>query len=144
MLLTFFSSSHFFHLYSVLFLAENVSVSYDHRLVVGDKSTPDHHQQNHRRRKQHIGHHPQRQQDYHHHHHHHHHHQTTTTTTTTDKVSVRWAAGKRSTNRLPNKGQTLPPLQHSGVLGLRMGPYVPIPQFLTLGTQEECLLRFLT
>ena len=43
---------------------------------------------------------------------------------------VRWATGKRLTNRLPKLSLiTLSPPMNSGILGLRMGPYVPTPKF---------------
>ena len=46
------------------------------------------------------------------------------------KALVRWATGKRLTNRLPKLGLiTLSPPLNSGILGLRMGPYVPTPRF---------------
>ena len=49
----------------------------------------------------------------------------------TVKALVRWATGKRLTNRLPKLSLiTLPPL-NNGILGLRMGPYVPSPKFFT-------------
>ena len=42
------------------------------------------------------------------------------------KALVRWATGKRLTNRLPKLSLiTLSPPLNSGILGLRMGPYVP-------------------
>ena len=44
------------------------------------------------------------------------------------KALVRWATGKRLTNRLPYTVTLSPPL-NSGILGLRMGPYVPTPRF---------------
>ena len=48
------------------------------------------------------------------------------------KALVRWATGKRSTNRLPKLSLiTLSPPLNSGILGLRMGPYVPTPKFFT-------------
>ena len=49
------------------------------------------------------------------------------------KSLVRWAAGKRLTNRLPKLSLiTLSPALNSGILGLRMGPYVPTPKFFTI------------
>ena len=46
------------------------------------------------------------------------------------KALVRWATGKRLTNRLPKLSlTTLSPPLNSGILGLRMGPYVPTPKF---------------
>ena len=49
------------------------------------------------------------------------------------KALVRWATGKRLTNRLPKLSLiTLPPALNSGILGLRMGPYVPTPKFFTI------------
>ena len=46
---------------------------------------------------------------------------------------IRWATGRRLTNRLPKLGlTTLSPPLNSGILGLRMGPYVPIPKFFTI------------
>ena len=46
------------------------------------------------------------------------------------KALVRWATGKRLTNRLPKLSLiTLSPPLNSGILGLRMGPYVPTPKF---------------
>ena len=43
---------------------------------------------------------------------------------------VRWATGKRLTNRLPKLSLiTLSPPLNRGILGLRMGPYVPTPRF---------------
>ena len=43
---------------------------------------------------------------------------------------VRWATGKRLTNRLPKLSLvTLSPSLNSGILGLRMGLYVPTPKF---------------
>ena len=42
------------------------------------------------------------------------------------KALVRWATGKSLTNRLPKLSLvTLSPPLNSGILGLRMGPYVP-------------------
>ena len=42
---------------------------------------------------------------------------------------VRWATGKRLTNRLPTLSLiALSPPLNSGILGLRMGPYVPTPE----------------
>ena len=47
------------------------------------------------------------------------------------KALVRWATGKRLTNRLPKLSLvTLSPPLNSGILGLRMGPYVPTPKVL--------------
>ena len=54
------------------------------------------------------------------------------------KALVRWAIGKRLTNRLPELSLiTLSPPLNSGILGLRMGLYVPTPKFFynLLGTQ---------
>ena len=49
------------------------------------------------------------------------------------KAFVRWAPGKRLTNRLPKLSlATLSPPLNSGILGLRMGSYVPTPKFLTI------------
>ena len=46
------------------------------------------------------------------------------------KALVRWATGKRLTNRLPKLSLiTLSPPLNSGILGLRMGLYVPTPKF---------------
>ena len=46
------------------------------------------------------------------------------------KALVRWATGKRLTNRLPKLILvTLSPPSNSGILGLRMGLYVPTPKF---------------
>ena len=46
------------------------------------------------------------------------------------KALVRWANGKRLTNRPPKLILiTLFPPLNSGILGLRMGPYVPTPKF---------------
>ena len=46
------------------------------------------------------------------------------------KALVRWATGKRLTNRLPKLSLiTLSPPLNRGILGLRMGPYVPTPRF---------------
>ena len=46
------------------------------------------------------------------------------------KALVRWATGERLTNRLPKLSLiTLSPPLNSGILGLRMGPYVPTPKF---------------
>ena len=43
---------------------------------------------------------------------------------------VRWATGKRLTNRLLKLSLiTLSPPLNRGILGLRMGPYVPTPRF---------------
>ena len=48
------------------------------------------------------------------------------------KALVRWATGKRLTNRLPKLSLiTLSLPLNSGILGLRMGPYVPTPKFFT-------------
>ena len=45
------------------------------------------------------------------------------------KALVRWATCKRLTNHLPKLSLvTLSPLLNSGILGLRMGPYVPTPK----------------
>ena len=49
------------------------------------------------------------------------------------KALVRWAAGKRLTNRLPKLSLiTLSPPLNRGIIGLRMGPYVPTPKFFTI------------
>ena len=46
------------------------------------------------------------------------------------KALVRWATGERLTNRLPKLSLiTLSPPLNSGILGLRMGLYVPNPMF---------------
>ena len=46
------------------------------------------------------------------------------------KALVRWATGKRLTNHLPKLSLiTLSPTLNSGILGLRMGLYVPTPKF---------------
>ena len=46
------------------------------------------------------------------------------------KALVRWATGERLTNRLPKLSLiTLSPPLNSGILGLRMGLYVPTPMF---------------
>ena len=46
------------------------------------------------------------------------------------KALVRWATGKRLTNRLPKLSLiTLSPPLNSGILGLHMGLYVPTPKF---------------
>ena len=46
------------------------------------------------------------------------------------KALVCWATGKRLTNRLPKLSLiTLSLPLNSGILGLRMGPYVPTPTF---------------
>ena len=46
------------------------------------------------------------------------------------KALVRWVTGERLTNRLPELSLiTLSPPLNSGILGLRMGPYVPTPKF---------------
>ena len=48
------------------------------------------------------------------------------------KALVRSATGKRLNNRLPKLSLiTLPPSLNSGILGLRMRPYVPTPKFFT-------------
>ena len=48
------------------------------------------------------------------------------------KALVRWATGKRLTNRLPKLSLiTLSPPLNSGILGLRMGLDVPTPRFFT-------------
>ena len=48
------------------------------------------------------------------------------------KALVRWATGKRLTNRLPKlRLITLSPPLNSGILGLRMGPYLPTPKFFS-------------
>ena len=52
---------------------------------------------------------------------------------TSVKALVRWAIGKTLTNRLPKLSLvTLSPPVNSGILGLRMGPYVPTPKFFTV------------
>ena len=52
---------------------------------------------------------------------------------TTVKALVRWATGKRLTNRLPKLSLiTLSPPLNCGILGLRMGLYVPAPKFFTI------------
>ena len=49
------------------------------------------------------------------------------------KALVRWATGKRLNNRLPKLSLiAMSPLLNSGILGLRMGPYVPTPKFFTI------------
>ena len=49
------------------------------------------------------------------------------------KAFARWAAGERLTNRLPKLSLiTLSPPLNSGIIGLRMGPYVPTPKFFTI------------
>ena len=49
------------------------------------------------------------------------------------KALVRWATGKRLTNRLPKLSLlTLSPLLNRGILGLRIGPYVPTPKFFII------------
>ena len=46
------------------------------------------------------------------------------------KALVRWATGERLSNRLPKLSLiTLSPPLNSGILGLRMGLYVPTPKF---------------
>ena len=46
---------------------------------------------------------------------------------------VRWATGKRLANRLPKLSLVaLSPPLNSGILGLRMGLYVPTPKFFTI------------
>ena len=46
------------------------------------------------------------------------------------KALVRWATGERLTYRLPKLSLiTLSPPLNRGILGLRMGPYVPTPMF---------------
>ena len=46
------------------------------------------------------------------------------------KAFVRWATGRRLTNRLPKLSHiTVSPPLNSGILGLRMGLYVPTPKF---------------
>ena len=46
------------------------------------------------------------------------------------KALVRWATGEWLTNRLPKLSLiTLSPPLNRGILGLRMGPYVPTPRF---------------
>ena len=61
------------------------------------------------------------------------------------KPLVRWATGKRLTNRLPKLSLiTLSPPLNSGILGLRMGPYVPTPKlfFNLWGARESDSLFF--
>ena len=54
------------------------------------------------------------------------------------KSLVRWAAGKRLTNRLPKLSFiTLSPPLNSGIHGLRMGPHVPTPKFFTISGHPE-------
>ena len=49
------------------------------------------------------------------------------------KALARWATGKRLTSRLPKLSLiTLCLPLNSGILGLRMGPYVPTPKFFTI------------
>ena len=49
------------------------------------------------------------------------------------KALVRWATGKRLTNRLPKLSLiTLSPPLNSGILGVCMRPYVPTPKFFTI------------
>ena len=49
------------------------------------------------------------------------------------KALVRRATGRRLTNRLPKLSLiTLSSPLNSGILGLRMGPYVPTPKFFTI------------
>ena len=49
------------------------------------------------------------------------------------KALVRWATGKRLTNRLPKLSLiTLSPPLNSGILVLRMGLYVPTQKFFTI------------
>ena len=46
------------------------------------------------------------------------------------KALVRWSTGKRLTNRVPKLSLvTLSPPLNCGILGLRMGSYVPTPKF---------------
>ena len=48
------------------------------------------------------------------------------------KALICWAIGKRLTTRLPKLSLiTLSPPLNSGILGLRMGPYVPTPKFFS-------------
>ena len=48
------------------------------------------------------------------------------------KALVGWATGKSLTNRLPKLSLvTLSPPLNSGILGHRMGPYVPTPKFFS-------------
>ena len=55
---------------------------------------------------------------------------------------VRWAAGKSLTNRLPKLSLiTLSPPLTSGILGLRMGPYVPAPKFFTISGDPGGVIR---
>ena len=62
------------------------------------------------------------------------------------KALVRWAAGKTLTNRLTELSHiTLSPPLSSGILGLRVGPYVPTPKFFTIsGDPGRVFIRFLT
>ena len=54
------------------------------------------------------------------------------------KALVRWPTGKRLTNRLPKLSIiTLSPPLNSGILGLRMWPYVPTPKFFTVSGDPE-------
>ena len=49
------------------------------------------------------------------------------------KALVGWATDNRSTHRLHKLGLiTLSPPLNTGILGLRMGPYVPTPKFFTI------------
>ena len=58
------------------------------------------------------------------------------------KALVRWATGKRLTNRLPKLSLiTLPPPLNSGILGLRMGPYVPTSKFCTISGDPGRVIR---
>ena len=46
---------------------------------------------------------------------------------------VRWATGKRLTNRLPKLSLITPsPPLNSGILDVRIGLYVPTPKFFTI------------
>ena len=63
------------------------------------------------------------------------------------KALVCWATGKKLTDRLPKLSLiTLSPPLNSGILGLRMGPYVPTPKFFTISGDpgRVIFIRFLT
>ena len=61
------------------------------------------------------------------------------------KALVRWATGERLTIRLPKLSLiTLSPPLNSGILGLRMGPYVPTPKFFTTCGDPGRVIRLLT
>ena len=58
------------------------------------------------------------------------------------KALVSWATGRRLTNRLPKLSLiTLSPPLNIGILGLRMGLYVPTPKFFYIlwGPRESDL-----